>query len=148
MKRNLFLLFIYLFACINVVAQEEKIELKNATYPIFPGCQKKKTNEQLKECFQNKMIYELRDVYSLNSKEFEKEENINPVVILSFDLNIDGKVDNFSYTKNSNATVATIILKALYKIFKEYEERGKEIKPATINGKAFKYKVNLILSRD
>ncbi len=122
-------------------------ELEVDTFPVYHGCHRKDSNEKLKSCFRDKLIYELRDLYSLNSEEFQQEINKNEKVIVYFTISRDGTVMDFSYTEDSNPVIAVKVLKRLNEMFKQQNNKGKYIKPATYNGKPVNFKIKMDLSR-
>ncbi|NLN32223.1 MAG: hypothetical protein GX159_01335 [Flavobacteriaceae bacterium] len=118
------------------------------TLPVYHGCHRKDSNEKLKSCFRDKLIYELRDLYSLNRDEFQKEIKKNHKVIIYFTVSRDGTVKDFSYTEDSNPFIAVKVLKRLNEVFKHQNNKGNFIKPATYKGKLVNYKFTIDLSQD
>lgn len=122
-------------------------ELEVDTFPVYHGCHRKDSNEKLKSCFRDKLIYELRDLYSLNNEEFQQEIKKNQKVIIYFTVSRDGTVKDFSYTEDSNPAIAIKVLKRLNEMFKKQNNKGKYIKPATYKGKSVNFKIKMDLSR-
>lgn len=125
-----------------------QIQIEVDTFPIYHGCKKKDSTEDLKKCFRNKLMYELRDYYLINQSEFSKELENNSTIIILFTVSKDGTVKDFSYTEDSNAIVAVKVLKKLNQIFTEYNKKGKYIKPATYKGKPVNLVVKMNLSSE
>ncbi len=142
MKISLFLLAV-LFGS---MAWSQLIEVD--TFPVYHGCHRKDSNEKLKSCFRDKLIYELRDLYSLNRDEFQKEIKKNHKVIIYFTVSREGTVKDFSYTEDSNPFIAVKVLKRLNEVFKQQNNKGKYIKPATYKGMSVNFKVKMDLSQN
>lgn len=128
MKKNL--LFILLTTISTFCYGQESVK-----YPIFPGCNKYKTNEELSKCFSEKLWYELNDQTQDSSEDFFKENKSVHELTLYFTVKKDGKVTNYSFSKDSDALISTTYLKRISKVFKYYEQKGKKIIPASENNK-------------
>ena len=142
-----FLLGIFLFFLCNYFCSAQE-KLEPDTLPVYVGCSKKQSNDELKTCFQNQLTYELRDFYSLNATEFSNEIKNNPKVIIMFTVTKDGTVKDFSYTEDSNPVISIKILKKLNQIFLDLNKRGKFIKPATYKNHPINLKMRIDLSDD
>ena len=128
MKKNL--LFILLTTISTFCFSQESVK-----YPIFPGCNKYKTNEELSKCFSEKLWYELNDQTQDSSEDFFKENKSVHELTLYFTVKKDGKVTNYSFSNDSDALISTTYLKRISKVFKYYELKGKKIIPASENNK-------------
>ncbi|WP_333661953.1 hypothetical protein [Chishuiella changwenlii] len=114
---------------------------KSIKHPIFPGCNKLKTNEELGKCFSEKLWYELNDQTQYSAEDFFKEDKLNNDITLFFTVKKDGKVTDFSFSKDSDPVVSTAYLKRISKVFKYYEKKGKKIIPAFENNQYVDYKI-------
>ena len=104
-------------------------------YPVFAGCNKYKTNEELSKCFSEKLWYELNDQTKDSGEDFYKENKLAHDLTLYFTVKKDGKVAGYSFSKDSDALISTTYLKRISKVFKYYEQKGKNIIPASQNNK-------------
>lgn len=140
---KIYFLIAILLISLNSFAQS----IEPDKFPIYFGCHKKETNEDLQECFKEKLIYELQDIYQLNADFLEKEMEKNSNVRIIFRITKEGVVDNFSYSADSNPEIAKLYLRKLNTIFKEYNKKGKFIEPAIYKGKKVNYTTTINLSR-
>jgi len=117
-------------------------------YPTYPGCEKKKDNDELKDCFYTKLRYELTDNLGTNLEQYWTDNIDNKKVSLVFTISKEGKVKDYSYTPDSNTNAAVNFLKQINKLSKYYESKGKKFKPAFSNGKPIDYTINLSFTYD
>lgn len=123
--------FIILFLLISTFSFGQE----NFKHAIYPGCQKFKTNEELKKCFSEKLWYELNDQTQEDGEDFFRKNKLDHDLTLYFTVTKDGQIASYSYSNDSDPMIATTYLKRINRVFKYYEKIGKKIKPATYNNK-------------
>ena len=133
MKKIIFLLFLSFF---SLSYAQEQIK-----HPIYPGCQKFKTNEELSKCFSERLWYELNDQTQDDSEDFFRNNKLDHDLILYFTVTKEGKIKNYSYSADSDPMISTAYLKRINRLFNYYEKNGKKIKPATKDNKPADFKI-------
>lgn len=105
-------------------------------FPIYPGCEKLKTNEELEKCFSDKLWEDLR-----KTKNFTELENeVDSKLTLYFTIMKNMKISMFSYAKGSNPELSTKYLERIQNILDNYTTEGLYIRPAMTNGKYENYR--------
>ncbi|WP_322971030.1 hypothetical protein [Faecalibacter sp. LW9] len=137
MKLTLYLLFI-LTTTISL-AQD------NFKFPTYPGCEKRKKNDELKKCFHEKLTSEIKFGFEdqvqfwINKKTLTKTE-------LVFTITSNGKLTNFSYTKESDPESAKFFLQQIYRVKKYYDSKNKKFSPGLKNGKPIDFQIRYYVS--
>ncbi|RLZ11838.1 hypothetical protein [Faecalibacter macacae] len=130
-----FLPLLILLCSLNINAQE------NFKFPTYPGCQKQKTNDELKKCFYERLSDEIRSEFYEQDHFWIENNNINQTTLV-FTVTKNGDLANFSYTKDSNPEAAKFFLKHIYRVKKHYESRGKKFIPAKNDGKPIDFQIH------
>lgn len=109
---------------------------ENFKFPIYPGCEILKTNEELSQCFSDKLWEDLR-----KTKKFEKLENqVNSDLTLYFTIMKDWKISMFSYASGSDPTISKEYLERIETILNDYATKGLYIRPAINDRKYENYR--------
>lgn len=99
---------------------------------IYPGCEKeaKNGNEALTKCLSDKLSNEL----SYNMDDYaaiaERENKTNAVAKMQFIINRNGEITQVKSANGSDVSLGKEAKKALEKINKDLQRKGKKIKPA------------------
>ena len=99
---------------------------------IYPGCEKeiKNGNDALTKCLSDKLSNEL----SYNMDDFaaiaERENKTNAVAKMQFIINRNGEITQVKSANGSDVSLGKEAKKALEKINKDLQRKGKKIKPA------------------
>lgn len=137
MKLTLYLLFA--LTASFTFAQE------NFKFPTYPGCEKRKTNEDLQECFYKKLNAEIQSEFDDQDLFWLNNNNIDQSTLV-FTVTKEGKLEKFSYTKESNSEAAKFFLKHIYRVKKHYESRNKKFSPAIKDGKTIDFQIQYRLN--
>ena len=137
MKLTLYLLFI--FSTTFSFAQE------NFKLPTYPGCEKNKTNDELKKCFHEKLTSEIKLGFEDQVQFWINKKTLTKTEIL-FTITSNGELTNFSYTKESDPESAKFFLKQIYRVKKYYESKNKKFSPALKNGKPIDFQMRYNVS--
>ena len=114
---------------------------ENFKFPTYPGCEKNKTNDELKNCFIEKLTNEIRSEFYEQDHFWVDNNNINQTTLV-FTVTTSGDLANFSYTKDSNPEAAKFFLKHIYRVKKHYETRNKKFIPAKKDGKSIDFQIH------
>jgi len=133
MKLKSLLFFLLIFFNINLFSQE------NFIFPVYPGCKKNQTNQELQDCFQKKLRFELLDNLGFNAGDYFEGNIDNDFVEILFVITKEGKIDKLSYTEESNPVAAKNFLKQIHKLSKYYNSKKKSFLPASQDGKPVDY---------
>lgn len=112
---------------------KKAITTKNAkVMAIYPGCEKeiKNGNDALTKCLSDKLSNEL----SYNMDDYaaiaERENKTNAVAKMQFIINRNGEITQVKPANGSDISLGKEAKKALEKINKDLQRKGKKIKPA------------------
>jgi hypothetical protein len=139
MKLTLYLLFI--FSTTFSLAQE------NLKFPIYPGCEKNKTNDKLKKCFYEKLTSEMKFGFEDQVQFWINKKNLIQTELL-FTITSNGELTNFSYTKESDPESAKFFLQQIYRVKKYYDSKNKKFSPALKSGEPidFQIRYNVVIN--
>ncbi|MBS7334008.1 MAG: hypothetical protein KIG88_10480 [Weeksellaceae bacterium] len=99
---------------------------------IFPGCEKEtsKGNEALTKCLSDKLSNELSNNMEDYAAIAERENKAQAVAKMQFIINRNGEITQVKPANGSDLSLGKEAKKALEKINKDLQRKGKKIKPA------------------
>ena len=104
------LLSICLLFSINAFAQDTTEIEESITFtvvpdmPCFPGCDTLKTFDERKQCTERNLLKYLYQ--NIKYPTFDKENNIDGLVVLSFLINTEGKIEDVQIIKDRGGQLA------------------------------------------
>ncbi len=134
--------FFFLFFHFCLFGQDEN------RFPIYPGCEKKQSNNELIQCFKEKMFYEMRENFTTHSNDYYASNQEYGRATLVFTITKKGKFDKLSYTADSNPLVAKKFLKQIIRLQNYYQSKHKNVQPAMINGQPIDFEMRLTYNYD
>ncbi len=96
--------------------------------PIFPGCESAKTNEEKKQCFQQKILLFVRDNFQF--PEMARQMGISGRVYVNFVIEKNGSVSNVEVVRSVDQLLddeAVRVVKKLPKV-EPAKQRGKPVR--------------------
>lgn len=136
MKAFLILLFVLLGQ--TLFSQDIKITNDDSTYPVYRGCTKKRTNEELKACSNRKIMNFIKLSYDteMANRVFPLKQSAQ--FLLEFVINKKGKIEQV----NAKANHKAIAIEAI-KVAKRLP-RFKS--PGTVNGEPVNTPFSLLMT--
>lgn len=121
-----------------VIVENGNYNDENFTYPIFRGCDKDLSNEELKKCSKEKITNFIKMSYDLDIAEAALPLDKSTQFQLNFIINKNGKVEQV----NAKANHRAIAIEAI----KVAKRLPKFKKPGTKNGKAVDIPFSLLMT--